>query len=583
MPAFPIQFRPWTALALAFAALLLVSCKSSRTGGAARGGSPSPLAQLSPEYRDRFTTLFVEASIKLSQDKREEALADYEAALRILPNHGPTLYQIGRIHLESEAHGQAEDFARRAVEADPNNVWYPRLQADALTRLNRPADAAAVLEAAARKFPDELDLKFQLSESLIASQQYDKALKLFDQLENQSGLYEAVMIQKKQVYQMMGRPDDAIAALQQLIDRSPGDPRYFYELHDLYLGAKRHDEARRTLEQLLVSHPDDPVGNFKVIDYMMMRGENAAALQRLRANIDRDRLPVQPKVEYLFRMLQSPQYFNDKVALVELSQLLDKRHPRTAMVYSLRGDLFATMGRSDSARYYYRESLRLDPSNEKAWEAVLLRDSELNLQDSLLSDSQKAIEHFPNNPTLLYFYGTANHTRGNYNEAIYALEKFLKYEAPMYFDPLQAVMTLADSYHRIGDHKSSDKYFDKALEISPGNPLTLNNYAYFLSLRRERLDAALKMIEQSIAREPNNSSFQDTYGWVLYELGRYEEARQWIEKAYNNKGSADVTHHLGDVYFRLGNTQRAVELWKEAREKGLKDAELDRKISTNQL
>ena len=565
-------------------ALLTGGCGTSRPPKTGKGKeAASPLAQLSPEYRDRFTTLFVEATIKQAQDKGDEALADYEAALRILPNHAPTLYQMGKIHLEAARLTEAEDFARRATTADATNAWYPRLQAEALMKLNRPAEAATALEAAAKRFPKEVDLKLQLSEALIASQQYEKVLKLYDQLENESGLFEAVMIQRKQVYQQMGRKADVIATLTRLCERAPGDPRYFYELHDLYLSDKRHDEARQVIEKLLVHHPDDPVANFKLIDYLMMRGEGQAAIAKLRQNIERDQLPVQPKVEYLFRLLQSPQYFNDKVVLVDLVQELDRQHPRTAMVHSLRGDIFATIGRSDSARYYYRSSLRLDPTNEKAWEAVLLRDAELNLTDSLAADSRAAYEQYPNNPTLLYFYGLSSHQTGNYSEAIYALEKFLKFDTPQYFDPLQAMLTLADSYHRTREHKASDGWFEKALQASPGNPLVLNNYAYFLSLRRERLDYALKLIEQAIGREPNNSSYQDTYGWVLYELGRYEEARQWIEKAYNNKGSAEITHHLGDVYYRMGQPERALQLWNEARDKGLKNAELERKISTRQL
>ena len=61
--------------------------------------------------------------------------------------------------------------------------------------------------------------------------------------------------------------------------------------------------------------------------------------------------------------------------------------------------------------------------------------------------------------------------------------------------------------------------------------LCLNNYAYFLSLDAKDLKKAEKMSYRSITAEPNNSTYLDTYAWILYQQGRYEEARIYIEQA----------------------------------------------------
>ena len=98
----------------------------------------------------------------------------------------------------------------------------------------------------------------------------------------------------------------------------------------------------------------------------------------------------------------------------------------------------------------------------------------------------------------------------------------------------------------------------------------LNNYAYYLSLQGRDLDKAKKMAEKAVELDPDNASNQDTYGWVLYKLGQYEEALEWIGKSVNNHNTdnAEVLEHYGDVLFKLGREEEALEYWKRAFEAG---------------
>ena len=74
------------------------------------------------------------------------------------------------------------------------------------------------------------------------------------------------------------------------------------------------------------------------------------------------------------------------------------------------------------------------------------------------------------------------------------------------------------------------------------------------------------MSEKSNALNPDESSFQDTYGWILYKLGDYEKALNWLKKSELNGGnnSAIINEHIGDVYEKLGNREKALKYWKLA-------------------
>jgi len=73
------------------------------------------------------------------------------------------------------------------------------------------------------------------------------------------------------------------------------------------------------------------------------------------------------------------------------------------------------------------------------------------------------------------------------------------------------------------------------------------------------------MSQKSLDIEPENPSFLDTYGWILYQVGEYEDAKIYILKAIDVGGaSAEVYEHLGDVYEKLENDTQAQKWWKIA-------------------
>ena len=108
----------------------------------------------------------------------------------------------------------------------------------------------------------------------------------------------------------------------------------------------------------------------------------------------------------------------------------------------------------------------------------------------------------------------------------------------------------------------------------------LNNYAYYLSLRKDKLEKAAEMAKRAVELEPDQYNYQDTYGWVLFQKGDYAEAVKWLEKAVNNGGrvNGEIIEHYGDALYKSGRESEAIEQWKQAKEVGDASDLIDKKL-----
>ncbi len=78
----------------------------------------------------------------------------------------------------------------------------------------------------------------------------------------------------------------------------------------------------------------------------------------------------------------------------------------------------------------------------------------------------------------------------------------------------------------------------------------------------------------------DNGTYQDTYAWVLYQLGEYQKSKEWLSKALLNEGnkSAVIVEHYGDVLYKLGDFKEAIVQWKKAQKIGGAGKFIDRKV-----
>jgi tetratricopeptide (TPR) repeat protein len=144
---------------------------------------------------------------------------------------------------------------------------------------------------------------------------------------------------------------------------------------------------------------------------------------------------------------------------------------------------------------------------------------------------------------------------------------------------------LGDAYNAIKEYEKSDEAYEAALDFDPESDHVLNNYSYFLSIRKEKLDLALEMSSKVVKRNPDNATYLDTHAWVLYNMGRFEEAKKYIEEAIkqDENVSGTIIEHYGDILFKLGDVNMAVEQWEKAKKMNVDSDLIDKKIADRKL
>jgi Tfp pilus assembly protein PilF len=112
----------------------------------------------------------------------------------------------------------------------------------------------------------------------------------------------------------------------------------------------------------------------------------------------------------------------------------------------------------------------------------------------------------------------------------------------------------------------SDDYYTRSLKIDSLNVVVLNNYSYSLAERGDNIQRAISMSRYTIDKEPYNSTYLDTYAWVMFKSNNLAEAEKYIKKAiqYGGSKNPEILSHFGDILAKKGKAKDAVAAWSEA-------------------
>jgi tetratricopeptide (TPR) repeat protein len=550
---------------------------------APKGGKGVAQSALTPQAQALLNAKYFDASTKLAQQQPEEAAALFREVLQIDPDHHASLYFLAKILVDQGRHDDALPLIQRALKLDQKNLYYFELCADLYQRANQAPKAVEIIEQALKQFTGSIELRIRLADLYVATNQKQKALAIYDTLIVRTGQEEEYGLMKARLYLLLQQYDDAAKMLQLLIVKFPEKDDYQQLLYEVYSRTNKEMEAVALLEDMLKKDAGNTFALVNLMDYYRRKDQGKRANELLDNAIAAKTLNVQTKIRLMSTLLQNLSDDTIRVQVDRLTKSLLQIYPNDGLVTGLRGDYFNLTNEPDSARRYYHKATRISEANDKLWELLLQKDAQLEQTDSLIKHAEEALEIFPNNPYFNYLFGLSVYEKKRYKDAVSAFERFLKLGATDRNLQVQIYSMLGDAYFQLKEYKKSDVNFVRALRINPDDFTTLNNYAYYLSLRKERLDTALVMIRKVIDAKPNESSYLDTYGWVLYQMGQHEDALVWVRKAYDQRVSGEIAEHMGDIMFRLGKKDEALRYWKEAKEKGQTGEEIDKKISTGIL
>ncbi|WP_245842626.1 tetratricopeptide repeat protein [Pontibacter ummariensis] len=556
--------------------------KKAKTG--AEVAAPVTQAQ-QPSERDRQISeaLFLDGMKYFMLEDYQQALQLFQKAYAITPNNATINYKIGETYLQLQDTKSAMPFAQAAIALESKNAYYYLLLAQLQTGQKQYDQAAQTFNALLRNVPNSEEYLFNLADLYLSQSRFDDALKTYDRIEKQFGELEQIYVSRQQIYL---RQKDVVRAIEEgekLLRLNPNEIRYFLAQAELYNASKKTDEAIATLSRALKLEPNNPFAHLMLSDLNRQKGKLNESEKQVKIAFASPELDIDTKVRILvdfIRQLPNPDIEDVSLELVDLTI---QTHPEEAKAYAVAGDLQTIVGKKELARNNYIKAVGLDDSHFKIWQQIVLLDAELGQADSMVVHSEQALELFPNQAVFWFYNGTGHLIEKNYDKAVKSLEFGKRLAAGEPQLAVQFNMQLGDGYNALKEYKKSDEAYEAVLAQDPKNEHVLNNYSYFLSLRNEKLERAKEMAARLVKLHPNNPNYLDTYAWVLYKMGKYTEARQYLEQAVAISDDATVVEHYGDVLFKLGKKEEAVSQWQKAKLKGEASAFIDQKIKDRKL
>jgi tetratricopeptide (TPR) repeat protein len=543
-------------------------------------------AETAANYEE-VTNIYIDATNAKLIGETAKAIGLFESCLVKNPQHSASMYELAQIYFDARDFASAAHYAEQAAILEPENKWYKLLLVEIYGKAGKKKELLEICEKLVKQDPGNIDYLFELANAYIINNDGKNAIEILNKIEGQLGITEEISLQKQRIYLDQKKTDQAAEEIQKLIKEFPDqETRYVSMLAEMYMQAGKPDEAAQYYQQILSKDPDNPYIHITLSDYYRKKGDIKRSIDELKLGFANPKLDIDTKIRVLLSIFSGDEmYDKNKGEIMGLAQILVQIHPGEAKAHSIYGDFLLDDKKYAEARDQFRKVIAVDSSRYAVWESLLNAEIQLSDYPALESESQRAIELFPLLPVPYLFKGVACLEKSKYEDAIASFNSGVKLISGNNILLVQFYTYLGDTYNRLKNYQLSDDNYENALKLQPENSYVLNNYAYYLSLRNENLDKAETMSSKSVKLDPANAANMDTYGWVLYKLGRYSEAVEWVEKAVAATPSpdADLLEHLGDIYFKLGNLEKAMIQWQNAQKVGKGSEFLEKKIKERKL
>lgn len=504
---------------------------------------------------------------------REYCAGNYEKSAKLLseciksdPENDAAYYYMAMTELTAEDIDQAMHYLDRAITLSPDNENYRVLLARMYTEIGEPELAIGIFKTLTEKNPGKSEYYYELIDLYVRNDNLDSALVSLDRIEQIRGRTELTCNARYEILSMKGEYAMAEDVLKRMDEDFPS-ARTSLMLGDIYKAAYNDSCALYYYDRAVALDPGFTPAYFGIAEIYRVRRD----FQKFFSNIDKflsspDMNPSL-KTQYLEEVVFASgmaAVFRPQTDTLVYHTL--NAHPADTSVLTMAGLYSIATDSVDKGLELLRENIRLHPDVKSARTVYMGQLYSLQRWEGLIDAATETERAFPDDFMLKEFLAIAYWQKDQPGKAAGVYESILRQIPDDHPMLINCYAALGDLYHETGNRRKAYSYYEKGLRIDDNYSPILNNYAYFLSEEGRNLKKAVEMSRKTILNEPENSTYLDTYGWLMYLTGDYEEARKYLKKAmvYGGKESAVILDHYAEALFALKEYNLAFLYWSNA-------------------
>jgi Tfp pilus assembly protein PilF len=246
--------------------------------------------------------------------------------------------------------------------------------------------------------------------------------------------------------------------------------------------------------------------------------------------------------------------------------ILEASYSNDDIVPLLRAELLINQEKLPDAALRLEDIIKLNQDNYYAWEKLLLVYMQMRDFKNLMIRGEECATRFNRSFIAKVLYANGALETGKYEIAIEELRKAEILAGDNKDYTIQVLTMRADVYYRMKDYSKAFKTFDEALKYNNEDLTVMNNYAYYLAEQNLKLKEAEEMSKKVIEIEKSNTTYLDTYGWILYKRGKFKDAAKVFQSIINSGETPDAVwyEHYGFVLKKQKKCPEAIENWSKA-------------------
>ncbi|WP_246288452.1 tetratricopeptide repeat protein [Winogradskyella costae] len=407
---------------------------------------------------DEFQEHFFEALKQKGIENYDRAVEALQKCLN-LDSKKPVIYfELGKNYNKLKNFGAAEENLKKAISMQPDNVWFLDELYDVYFQQDDIKNALKTIKQLVKYHPD---YKEDLAALYVREEKYKLALDLLDELDAEYGLSESRDAMRNDIYSITGNADDRIENLEQRIANNPNNEDNHLKLIYRYSQTGDHKNAYKAAQNLLKVKPDSKFVHLALYKFYLQDEKVDAAINSVKTVLTSPEINADAKAkvlkDFVAFVAKNPEYETD---LIDITSLIDGN--KDAQTHSDLGHYYLKAGDKAKALSNFKEALKQSPKDFKLIKDVLLLQLDIKDYNSVITDSERALELYPAQPILYLVNAVANNNLNAPKKSIDSLEMGLDYlidnpnmEADFYSE-------LSTAYKALNNISKSEAFAKKA-------------------------------------------------------------------------------------------------------------------------